>query len=364
MPNIHTAQEMNTPKPNNATHRADVSIVKGLAIILMVIGHSAPPQSLFTFIYSFHMPLFFFTAGYMFKHKYIHDKRTFIWRRIKGIYWPFLKWCLLFLALHNVLSSFNIYNDYYSLQETLHNALRSVFFLDTELLLSGYWFLKDLFIAGIGSMFIFSIIHKACNSCKKLKGKELFLIYATIVFFIFLATIEFLPPNRIFNIKTIKAFLFFITGYAFRLSNIKLNCSTGIVLVLIVLIETQTFLAEENTSITSHGTLAIIGFFNATIATIGLLSIAPHLSKKVAKFLDYTGTKTFIILTWHFVALKLISVVKILVLDLPWASLSEFPVIHKDNSFFWIIYAIGGVSLPLLATFALSRIGAKVQNGQ
>lgn len=35
-----------------------VDVAKGIAIILMILGHTAIPDSLFRFIYSFHLPLF------------------------------------------------------------------------------------------------------------------------------------------------------------------------------------------------------------------------------------------------------------------------------------------------------------------
>lgn len=38
--------------------------MKGIGIILMLIGHIPPGQRLFHFIYSFHMPLFFIVAGF------------------------------------------------------------------------------------------------------------------------------------------------------------------------------------------------------------------------------------------------------------------------------------------------------------
>ena len=47
-------------------HDSSISICKGLAIILMVIGHAEAPGAISAFIYEFHMPLFFITAGYFF----------------------------------------------------------------------------------------------------------------------------------------------------------------------------------------------------------------------------------------------------------------------------------------------------------
>jgi fucose 4-O-acetylase-like acetyltransferase len=74
-----------------------ISICKGLAIILMVIGHAEAPDLLTRIIYTFHMPLFFITAGYFFSARNADEPWKFCARRFKGLYIPFLKWSLFFL---------------------------------------------------------------------------------------------------------------------------------------------------------------------------------------------------------------------------------------------------------------------------
>ena len=93
-----------------------VSIAKGIGIILMLIGHAGCPSHLNSFIYQFHMPLFFFISGYCFKEKHLNNFKDFAIKRIKGIYLPFIKYSLLFLLLHNVFYNLNIYNDSGSLE--------------------------------------------------------------------------------------------------------------------------------------------------------------------------------------------------------------------------------------------------------
>ena len=55
-----------------------ISIAKGIAIILMVIAHAEAPGWLCKFIFEFHMPLFFITAGYFFSTRYLNDEATFV----------------------------------------------------------------------------------------------------------------------------------------------------------------------------------------------------------------------------------------------------------------------------------------------
>ena len=44
-----------------------IDIAKGIGIILVVIGHCNPPARIEKFIFSFHMPLFFFVSGYVYR---------------------------------------------------------------------------------------------------------------------------------------------------------------------------------------------------------------------------------------------------------------------------------------------------------
>lgn len=53
------------------TKRLDwIDIAKGIAIILVIVGHTVPnPSPLRHAIFSFHMPVFFILAGYTFRPK-------------------------------------------------------------------------------------------------------------------------------------------------------------------------------------------------------------------------------------------------------------------------------------------------------
>ena len=88
-----------------------ISIAKGIAIILMVIAHAEAPGWLCKFIFEFHMPLFFITAGYFFSLKYLNDEATFVKKRVKGLYWPFVKWSVFFLVIHNWMFDLGVLNE-------------------------------------------------------------------------------------------------------------------------------------------------------------------------------------------------------------------------------------------------------------
>lgn len=67
-----------------------VDFLKGVGIFLVVWGHTMVPRSIY--IYSFHMPLFFFLSGFLHKGKPI---RQFIIGKINSLYIPYAVFTLL-----------------------------------------------------------------------------------------------------------------------------------------------------------------------------------------------------------------------------------------------------------------------------
>lgn len=64
---------------SSSNHSITIDIIKGLAIILVVIGHFIPENSPYWYvkmreiIYTFHMPTFLFASGYIFMKYYKND---------------------------------------------------------------------------------------------------------------------------------------------------------------------------------------------------------------------------------------------------------------------------------------------------
>lgn len=67
-----------------------IDLLKGIGIFLVVWGHTMEPRSVY--IYSFHMPLFFFVSGYLHRDK---PAREYFPNRIKRLYLPYLIFCAL-----------------------------------------------------------------------------------------------------------------------------------------------------------------------------------------------------------------------------------------------------------------------------
>ena len=79
-------------------HYAD--IMKGIGIILVLMGHIQRIESLGNWIYAFHMPLFFFISGMFF-----HNRSNFIKRKAKSLLIPYLSFAIIFFLYWWLLES-------------------------------------------------------------------------------------------------------------------------------------------------------------------------------------------------------------------------------------------------------------------
>lgn len=152
----------------------NVTYAKCVGILLMVLCHAGTNVwQLIPFISMFHMPLFFFLSGYCLKESHFDNPSRFVRKRLKGLYWPYLKWSLVFLALHNVFVSLNLYGNVgtqwaeasvqpYGLREYIVRLSGVVFAMKGhEQLLGGYWFLRELFVGSVISFALLWLLHIA-----------------------------------------------------------------------------------------------------------------------------------------------------------------------------------------------------------
>lgn len=151
---------------NQRNHNSQISIGKGICIALMVIGHSGCPPILLNFLALFHMPFFFFVSGYLLKEEYIDHPVILIKKRIKTLWWPYVKYGLLFLLLHNVFYLCLFYENPYTIAETIQNSCKLVFLLGHEELIGGFWFIRYLFYGLIMAILLLFV-------CKKMRFKWL-----------------------------------------------------------------------------------------------------------------------------------------------------------------------------------------------
>lgn len=103
---------MNVCKTSFQSRNYLIDIIKGIAILLVVIGHNIQYGSdsslrltgdffehpLYKFIYSFHMPLFTLISGYLCHIRKNETDRDYLLRKVKVYFIPIFSWvCIEFL---------------------------------------------------------------------------------------------------------------------------------------------------------------------------------------------------------------------------------------------------------------------------
>ena len=81
-----------------------IDALKGFGILLVVFAHYMLPQALDTYIFSFHMPLFFFVSGFLFNFaKYSGSAANFIKGRCRSLIIPYFAFAVITLLFYFLL---------------------------------------------------------------------------------------------------------------------------------------------------------------------------------------------------------------------------------------------------------------------
>jgi fucose 4-O-acetylase-like acetyltransferase len=350
-----------------------ISISKGIAIILMVIAHAEAPAWLCKFIFEFHMPLFFITAGYFFSLKYLNDEATFVKKRIKGLYVPFVKWSVVFLALHNLMFEIGILNETYgnetggvthpyswhSIQQNLWNIFTAMGGYD-QFLCGAFWFFRGLFVASILYLIIYKVMDYSIKS-EKWKKAIPYLICILLLILCGWKTYEKLKIVTLVQggYRDMMGCFFFGCGFIFRqyaesyqaiIKRYYAIIWTSIVFGIVVYVFSYYLTANMNwrssfVQFLSLPVPAILGF----LMTYNISTWLNKHESKLKRFLVYTGDHTLYIFIFHIVAYKVVSLVKIWYYGLDIHQIGCHMVIHEysQQDWFWVLYTIAGVGIPL-----------------
>lgn len=283
-----------------------VTYSKAVAIILMVLAHARIFQYGQYWINMFHMPLFFMMSGYCFKDKYLADTKTFLSRRVSGIYWPFIKWSIIFLLLHNLFFNLNIYSDEYgykgkvsellSINVIFQRVFSTVFALgDSEQLLGGFWFLRDLFLGSI----IFYITLLFTRKHQWLGGAFLLVITFCLVF---IGT-----QTNFYSARTCLASVFIWLGYMLKNSGFKKYKAWWFPIMGFLIVSMGALFWQ--TSCLSVKPMTYFPFvFTALLGSLSVLCLCEKMEKYTEnwflRLFRFIGENTLTILTWHFLSLK------------------------------------------------------------
>ena len=358
-----------------------ISIAKGIAIILMVIAHAEAPGWLCKFIFEFHMPLFFITAGYFFSLKYLNDEATFVKKRVKGLYWPFVKWAVFFLIIHNWMFDLGILNEtfgneaggvthpysWHQIQQNLWTIVTAMAGYDA-FLCGAFWFFRGLFVASILYLIIYKLALKVLP--KRTRTLTPYLICLIMLLLCGWKTYEGL---RVINLvqggyRDMMGCFFFGCGFIFRqfvdayhkaIARVYVSLPMTLVCAIVVYLFSKYLTANMNwrstfTQFLSLPIPALLGF----LMTYNISRWIDRTKGWVKKFLVYTGDHTLNIFIFHIISYKVVSLLKIWYYGLDPRQIGCHMVIHdySQQDLFWILYTIAGIGIPLLGTMMSERV--------
>lgn len=329
-----------------------VSMVKGIAIVLVVIGHSLPlDNGVRNFIYMFHVPLFFFVSGYCFKEKYLSDALTFVRHRLRGLWWPFVKYGVPMVLLHNVFCSLHLYGPLcdvapYTLPQMGVAVLKQFAMSGAEPLLGAYWFLNTLFGA--------SLLFYGCRRFVEGRWAFVLLLVASAACLLLVPRVEFLRiVFRMFFAAAYMSLGHLFAGVSSRSSS-RLT-GPGVVLLLAALVLLGEWLLPHEMTDATLPTLlpcmlaAVSGILMLWALCQWLLSTSSSLVTRLSAALDYIGNHTLRILTWHFLCFKAVTLLIILFYGLPIEQLAALPILEEQAAEgWWLLYTLAGVSVVFL----------------
>lgn len=83
-----------------------LDIAKGIAIILVVLGHTSIPMRLNSFIFTFHVPLFFIAAGMT--NDFTKPMNLFLKRKARTLLLPFIIYSVIILIMRSFVSELSL----------------------------------------------------------------------------------------------------------------------------------------------------------------------------------------------------------------------------------------------------------------
>ena len=355
------------------------TILKAIAIILVVIAHSAAPAYLSNFAYMVGVPAFFVLSGYFFKLDNLDNTSDFVIRRTKTLYLPFIKWGVFFLILHNLFFEVGFLSESYgnaqggvthpyNWTQAAQHLWSMVFNMSgyDSFMAGAFWFFRALFLANIAFTFLF----KATRQLGKFKTSTLQVVSVIVLAFL-LALWQASMGLHITGVaqggyRELMGIVLLGIGFLLRRADetpdssiwhnpIIMLAASSVVLMILTFVYPISMAAKPG-SVLSVPILTVAGTA-AFIWLRGLSEFILQLPEKYTQWLQFTGENSLYIFVFHLLAFKVASMIKVGVYQLDWAMVGGHPVVqHELGDGFWLLYIFVGVILPILPVWIWKKI--------
>lgn len=290
-----------------------IDIAKGIAIILVVWGHSG--YTLIEKIVNLiHLPLFFFISGLLFNGELQKDYKTFLKKIITRLYLPYLISEFIAIAFRNSLFRIGFYSEmecyggnlihpFTSLNECVIELIRSVILCGREPIIGSIWFLVTLMLLEIAYYFINKFIRAVFS-----KRSSLIEVILTIVIWALgIFSEKYFYIGRLTPI--LQYWIFFtighIYGYLFKKS---ISIYQRTILIIFFAISVAIKLTQVISWSYMANLVYLIGSFSAISLTLEFSRYLVN-AKVLSSFLSYVGKNSIYVMIVHFIGFKLVSLI-------------------------------------------------------
>lgn len=311
----------------NAELSNKINILKAVGIIYVIFGHLEFWSHNIFAPYTFHMALFFFISGMVFKEKYLYSVFEYIVRRIKSLLIPYYSYFFVYSVIAILISK--ISGHFYGQTLDAKNIFITPFLNGHQIDFIGpLWFVPQLFISLIVFLFIQRNFVKTPDNIKLV----LYLILCIASTFIFkhkgLQPIVFLTAKTMFSLFFIYLGNYFIKQYEngnkFFTPNFIFSSKMCIAVILL-----QSFLwAYAGYKNTTLNYIMVWGIFNnnvflpiiSSITGIWFCLLLVHILYnfvKDNKVIRLIGENTYHIMAIHLFIMFIITKILIRIYDSP-----------------------------------------------
>lgn len=319
-----------------------IDIARSIGIIFIVIGHSGAPFT--SMLYQFHVPLFFFISGFLYKENTIDNIKNYIIYKFKKLYVPFVVYQIIFIILNRFFVVLHISEMQYfainGLKDILITMIEILSMKNAEPLLGAMWFVTCLLIVDI----MFYVISRMAKGFEKKRALIIILLFSLGAFFAHNGI------NLPRNIDTaLVSIIIFYLGNRYKAISEKILLSKRWVIISSLILYINTFVFKLNINMVQDEYTNIFLFLIGSISGIYItIYISKIIDKKYnARLLKYIGKNTFIIMALHFLAFKLVIVIQVIFYKDSINNLEKFPIYISDGGW-WIIYTFSGIFIPLV----------------
>lgn len=321
--------------------------LKALGIILIVYGHVQISGVLTRYIYSFHVPLFFFISGYLFNSKKYTDFRLFLKTKIKSLLVPYFVFSLISYVIWfiNIMLKSHFIND--NSRIDIYKPIIGIFYSNG---INGWlehnvalWFLTCLFITEL----LFYLFIRVIN-----KDNQLLIILIISAFIGYVDSI--LMPIRLpWSIDiAFTSVVFYGIGYLIRKKEVLENAKINQNIALSISIFSSIIFSLLNGSVNMNNNFYnnILFYYISAFSGIFALLI---ISKKIKniKLIRYLGQKSLNVMVIHILVFYFLSYIKFALFKV---------VLHKsvpkNNALSSIIFTITAILIILLGTYFYEKL--------